>query len=496
MAENVGRLLEGRKHAPEHLGRVLVLGLGVSGKACAEYLAPLQGTRVDELVVAAGSQTDEALSWAQTHASSGVRVVFGETVEGSFDLCIASPGISQFSDFYLAAQKASGEVISEVEFAWRESSEDARWVAITGTNGKTTTTALAEHLLRAAGMRAKAVGNIGDTCISAVADGSAEVYVAEVSSYQLASTALFAPDAAVVLNIKPDHLKWHRSHENYAAAKWKVIANLASRPGAVAVLNASDDEVRAKVREIKAIPADERGFAYVPVGTAAGICGDMRAACGSDNAAFLAEDGMLHVALAGDEVSLVPAEELQIKGSHNVVNALAAAAACLAVGADAASIRAGLRSFAPLEHRIEPVGTVAGVACYNDSKATNVDAVLAALTAFGSTRPIIMLGGRDKGTDLAPLVEACRAHARAVVCFGESLPRFWPAFEGLAADGVPVAQAAHMEDAFDAALGMAKPGDVVLLSPACASFDEFSCFEERGDAFKALVADRAARAAE
>ena len=300
----------------------------------------------------------------------------------------------------------------------------------------------------------------------------------------------------MVLNIKPDHLKWHRSHENYAAAKWKVIANLASRPGAVAVLNASDDEVRAKVREIKAIPAEERGYAYVPVGTAAGICGDMRAACGSDNAAFLAEDGMLHVALAGEEVSLVPAEELQIKGSHNVVNALAAAAACLVVGADAASIRAGLRSFAPLEHRIEPAGTVAGVACYNDSKATNVDAVLAALTAFGSTRPIIMLGGRDKGTDLAPLVEACRAHARAIVCFGESLPRFWPAFEGLAADGVSVVQAAHMEDAFDAALGMAKPGDVVLLSPACASFDMFSCFEERGDAFKALVADRAARAAE
>lgn len=490
-------LLAGRICTPASLGRVLVLGLGVSGMAVARYLLPLLGSRVETLTVATGAADAEARAWADEARAQGAVVLFDhETVEGSYDLCIASPGISQFSDFYRSAERACGEVISEVEFAWRESAADARWIAITGTNGKTTTTALTAHLLRAAGFDACAVGNIGDTCIDAVAKGAAQVYVAECSSYQLASTKRFAPDAAVVLNIKPDHLSWHHSHENYAAAKWKILANLATRPHATAVLNASDDEVRAKVRELKALTPAERGFAYLPIGTAAGIEGDMRVACGSDNAAFVGVDGMMRVALDGVEVDLVRTDELQIKGTHNVVNALAAAAACLAVGADADGMRAGLRSFTALEHRIEPAGTVAGVACYNDSKATNVDAVLAAITAFGAVKPIIMLGGRDKGTDLAPLVEACRAHAKAVVCFGESLPRFLPAFEPLAQDGVPVARAEHLPDAFETALGLAKAGDVVLLSPACASFDEFSCFEERGRVFKALVAAHAARAAQ
>ncbi|HIS41154.1 MAG TPA: UDP-N-acetylmuramoyl-L-alanine--D-glutamate ligase [Candidatus Aphodovivens avistercoris] len=490
--------LEGaRNAAPESLGRVLVLGLGVSGKAVVRYLLPQVGSRVSSLTIAAGSADEATRAWVEGLRGPSVEVRFGcETVEGAWDLCVASPGISEFGELYRSAQAclpADGEVISEVELAWRECPADARWVAVTGTNGKTTTTALAAHLLRAAGIEACAVGNIGDTCINAVAAGTSQVYVAEVSSYQLASTRRFAPDAAVVLNIKPDHLNWHRTHENYAAAKWKVIENLSRRPGAVAVLNAADDEVRAKVRAVKAVPDEQRGFAYVPVGTAAGPGGDMRAACGSANAAFVGADGVLRVALRGQEIELVSVDELQIKGEHNVVNALAAAAACLAVGADAEGVRAGLRSFAPLEHRIEPAGTVGGVACYNDSKATNVDAVLAALTAFAPAKPIIMLGGRDKGTDLAPLVDACRRHARAVVCFGESLPRFWPAFERLGAEGVPVARARHMADAFDAALDLAQPGDVVLLSPACASFDEFTCFEERGDAFKALVARRAAQ---
>ena len=369
-------------------------------------------------------------------------------------------------------------------------SKDLALVGITGTNGKTTTTALAAHLLRQAGLAAAAVGNIGDTCIQAVAAGKTEVYVAEVSSYQLASTRDFAPNVALVLNITPDHLAWHGSHEAYAAAKWKVLANLGSVPGAVAVLAACDDAVRARIREAR--EAGGFPFAYVPVGTAAGVGGDMRDACGSDNAAFRGAAGRLTVALRGEVSELIYVDDLQIKGAHNQANALAAASAALALDVPASIVAEGLLSFAPLEHRVEPAGEVAGVACYNDSKATNVDATLVALTAFLPTRPIVLLGGRDKGTDLAPLVAACEEHAKAAVCFGEARERFLAAFEG---SGVRTLSAPGMEAALDAALSIAEPGDVVVLSPACASFDEFSCFEERGDVFKALVAERAARAA-
>ena len=487
-------MMEGRKAAPARLGRVLVLGLGKSGRACADYLRPLIGTRVEELAVAAGAPGEEALAWAEAARADGADVRFDhEDIEGSYDLCIASPGISQFSDFYRSAQAASAEVVSEVEFAWRESAATSRWVAVTGTNGKTTTTAMAAHLLRAAGLAADAVGNIGDTCIEAVAAGATDVYVAETSSYQLASTRDFAPDVAVVLNITPDHLAWHRSHQAYADAKWKVLANLGRTPGAVAVLCATDDAVRERVRALKAMPPAERGFAYVPLGTARGLGFDMRAACGADNAAFVDDTGEMVVALGGAEHRLGPASALQVRGEHNVANALAAAAAAVALGAPDAAVAAGLASFAPLAHRIEPCGSVAGVACYNDSKATNVDATLVALAAFGETRPVVLLGGRDKGTDLAPLAQACAAHAKAAVCFGEAGERFACA---LAPAGVAVERAAGLEQALDAALSLAEPDDVVLLSPACASFDEFSCFEERGDVFKELVADRARGARE
>lgn len=495
-------LIANRKHAPHHLGRVLVLGLGKSGRAAVAYLLPLLDGRVEALAVAAGARSAASEEFAAEARAAGALVAFEDEAVGvlaaeaggSFDLCIASPGISQFSAFYEAAAAVSAEVISEVEFAWRESAADSRWVAVTGTNGKTTACALAAHVLAGAGLAAAAVGNIGDPCIEAVAAGRTDVYVAEVSSYQLASTSRFAPNVAVLLNITPDHLHWHRSFEAYRDAKLKLLANLPGVPGAVAVLDATNDVVRAEVRRLRALDAGERGFSYVPLGTAAGLTGDMRAACGSDNAAFLDADGTLRVALNGAEHAAARVEELQIKGEHNASNALAVAAAALALGVHESDVAEGLRTFAPLEHRIEPCGSVAGVRCYNDSKATNVDATLKALAAFPETRPVVLLGGDDKGTDLAPLVEAAHAHAGAVVCFGDAGERFAAAFEAADAQapaGFAAARAAHLADAFDAALALASAGDVVLLSPACASFDEFGSFEERGAAFKTLVADAA-----
>lgn len=485
------QMIDGKKMAAAHLGRVAVLGLGKSGRAVAEYLLPLVGARVEALVVYAGPASADAQVWASDVQARGAQVYFDtEAVDGPFNLCIASPGISQFSDFYQAAVRASDEVVSEVEFAWRESSADAVWVAVTGTNGKTTTTALTCHLLQEAGFAACAVGNIGDTCIQAVASGSFTHYVAEVSSYQLASTVHFAPQVAVVLNITPDHLAWHRSHEAYAQAKWKLLANLPNSKGSVAVIGAVNDETRAQVRQLKAAGA-QRGFSYVPIGAKGGLDQDMRRVCGAENAAFI-QSGVLTVAMDGQEYSLINRDQLQLEGAHNCENALAAAAAALAVGVPARQVATGLASFTALAHRIEPAATVAGVVCYNDSKATNVDATLAAISAFDPKRPVFLLGGRDKGTSLDPLVVACNTHAKAVVCFGEARERFAEAFRVGGAPHLQVLEAAGMEAALDAGLAIAEPGDVLVLSPACASFDEFSCFEERGDVFKALVQKRAA----
>ena len=476
--------------APVRLGNVLVLGLGKSGKSAARYCAGLLGTRVDRLFIAAGAENDDSRAFVESLADGpAIEYAFGddalEGVEGRFDLCIASPGIPFWHQLYVRGAALSDELVSEVEFAWSESGEDSTWVAITGTNGKTTTTSLAAHVLRECGFAADAVGNIGDVCLDAVVAGRTRVYVAEVSSYQLYSTRLFAPDVAVMLNITPDHIHWHKTLEAYRDAKFRALDR-----AAFAILDATNDVVRAKVRAYRAAGRTD----YIPMGTADGVHGDMRAKCGAVNAAFLDGEEVLHVALDGVDHVLCRASDLQIKGEHNASNALAAAAVAVALGADDAAIAAALASFQPLVHRIEPCGSVAGVACFNDSKATNVDATLKALAAFPGQRVAIMLGGDDKGTDLAELVRAVHRHAAVAVCYGEGGPRFHQAFQAAAADapaGFTLLQAQHMEDALDAALAAAHAGDVLLLSPACASFDEFRSFEHRGDAFKQLVADRA-----
>ena len=502
--------IPGRKRAPQSLGRVLVLGLGKSGRVAARYCAALLGTRVDALYVAAGSANDDARAFVEELSASASCAdpcvcEFGDAVvpmlakqAGSrFDLCIASPGIPYWAQLYQDAQAHSAEVVSEVEFAWRESADSSVWVAITGTNGKTTTTSCCASLLSSAGMNAKAVGNIGDVCLKAVSEGNTDVYVAEASSYQLASTRDFAPNVAVCLNITPDHVHWHKTFEAYRDAKFKVLENLGKVPGSVAVLDASNDVVRAKVRQIKAVMTPERGYQYVPMGTSAGMSGDMRVACGSDNAAFITDEGMLVVAFDGKEHQLCRADELKIHGLHNASNALAASVAAIALGVSDDVIVSALRSFAPLEHRIEPCGSINGVACFNDSKATNVDATLKALTAFPNARPIVLLGGDDKGTDLSDLVREVYKHARAAVCFGAAADRFLRAFSENGTDqpeGFLLLSASNMESALDAALDVAHSGDVVLLSPACASFDEFHSFEERGTVFKRLVSERSSAA--
>ena len=481
------RLLPGKKHAPEQLGRVLVLGLGRSGMAAVEYLCALVGTRVTSIFVAAGARTASAEEFAQRFAGENVSFAFDcETFHEHFDMCIASPGISQFSDFYCNAAAASTEIISEAEFAWRESDAHARWVAITGTNGKTTTTSLTAHILTSAGYQAEAVGNIGNTCLSAVGAGGTDVYVAELSSFQLASTVHFAPVASVILNITPDHLYWHKSFEAYAQAKFKCLENLRKESDAVAVLNATDDVVRKKIRELKALSAHERGFDYVALGTASGIRESMIARCGAAAAAYVNKHEVLVVEYAGVRHELCSVADMQIKGDHNISNALAAATVALALGVGDAQVARALQSFAPLEHRNEPCGSIAGVNCFNDSKATNVDSSIKALESFKPHSVVALFGGRDKGTNLDQLVDVAKRYAHAVVCFGECRERFFTAFSENPGT-LTLAQAQTLEQALDVALSLAHAGDNLVLSPACASFDEFTCFEQRGEVFKQLV---------
>ena len=480
--------IESKNHAPEHLGRVLVLGLGKSGCAAVRYTRQLLGSRVESVFVAAGKHSVSSDAFAQEMACEGVEFAFDcESFSEHYDICIASPGISQVSDFYQNAAAAITEIMSEVEFAWRESNANSTWVCITGTNGKTTTTSLVAHILQGAGKAAAAVGNIGDVCLDAVALGKTDVYVAELSSYQLASTKLFAPQVSVLLNITPDHLSWHKGFDNYTAAKFKALENLHKHENAVAILDATDEVLRKKIKELKALPREARGFDYIPIGTASGLHESMIERCGAEAAAYCNALGALSVEYQQCKHTLCQAADLNIKGTHNLANALAAAAACVALGVDDTALIEGLTTFEPLEHRIEPCGVVNDVAFYNDSKGTNVDATLKAYTAFTPGNLIVLLGGRDKGTDLTELVRASCECARAVVLYGEARERFAAAFAA-ADDTLQVFEASGMKQAFQVACEFAHAGDVVLLSPACASFDEFSCFEERGDTFKAYVA--------
>lgn len=470
-----------------HLGDVAVLGLGRTGEAAARYLASLVPGRVRSVTLFGGAASEEGERTRALEAE-GVRCVLGtEEVSGRYDLVVASPGIPVDSAFFRSAAACAAEVVGEPELAWRESPE--RWVAITGTNGKTTTTSLATHLLGEAGLPAEAVGNIGTPPTEAVpARPEGGWFVAELSSFQLATTRLLHPRVAVLLNVTPDHLEWHHTMEAYAAAKERAFANLGA--GDLAVVSVDDVPCRAVASRCEA-----RGLRVCRLsvhGEPAGPC-----------AAFL-RGGELVVRLDGVERALCRAADLRIVGLHNAENALAASAVALELGVSAEDVARGLRSFSPIEHRLEPAGTVAGVSYVNDSKATNTDAVEKALTGFAPGSVVLLLGGHDKMTDLASLAAAVRARCRAAVCYGEAGPRIAAALEAAGdgekdaeKDGAPleVVRAPRLRDAFAEAVRLARPGDVVLLSPACSSFDEFSNMAERGRLFKALVAELAERGA-
>ncbi len=446
----------------------MVLGAGRSGRAVADRLArdAASGHNVWVTLVDSADSGDLESRVAPLLAE-GVDVRLGsESVPDDTALIVASPGLPPGSALMQAARATDAAVISEIELAYRLSASP--WIAVTGTNGKTTTTMLIAHLLDEAGLPAEVVGNIGRAAVSVVGDvGPATVLVAEVSSFQLALTERFHPRVSVLLNITPDHIDWHGSLDVYAADKARIFANQTT--GDTAVIDIDDPGSAAFEAPVRERDVDVRTVSRARADAFARI-----------------EDGMLVLGHDALRIELLGVDELPIRGDHNVSNALAAAAAAHSIGVSAAAIREGLRTFRPIEHRLEPVGVVAGVEYFNDSKATNPDAVLKALTAFDERPLILLLGGHNKGNDFRDLAAAVQVRCRAAVVFGESAAEFEAAFASC--EGFELTRAAGMRDALSVAAGLARAGDVVLLSPACASFDEFDDYEHRGRVFRQMVA--------
>jgi UDP-N-acetylmuramoylalanine--D-glutamate ligase len=467
------------KQVPTLSGRrALVLGAARSGVAAAALLRR-RGADVRLSDRRPESELDAA---ARALAAAGMRLEAGSAQEscGDADLVVVSPGVPFYAPAVVEARRRGLPVWPEVELAWRLL--EGRLVGITGSNGKTTTTALTAHLLRACGIDAVACGNIGVPLCSLVEeDRPQRWYVAELSSFQLEAIEAFRPDTAVLLNVTADHLDRHADFAAYRAAKERIFRNQTADDHAVLNLDdplAADTAARLRPRvEWFGLGADPRpAFAVREGGFVL-----RRAAPGGGPERASRADGR---PVGGEEAQpLLPLREFALRGAHNLSNALAALTAAWLCGARPEGLAAGLRTFRPLPHRMEPVGSIGGVEFVNDSKATNVDSALRAVESYD--RPLVwILGGRDKGADFAALRGALAGgRVRAVVAMGESRRRIAAALEGFA----PLRQAADMEEALRQAREAARPGDVVLLSPACASFDLYRNYEERGDDFRARV---------
>jgi UDP-N-acetylmuramoylalanine--D-glutamate ligase len=439
---------------------VLVMGLARTGIATALFSAGYGATvtAIDEKPEAELGDVAAKLRVA------GVTLELGASAAGAAfldqDLIVVSPGVPAKLPSLDLARARGIPVWSEIELAWRFLR--GKLVAITGSNGKTTTTSLVAHILKTAGIPTLVGGNIG-TPLLAVVESSTDksITVAEISSFQLETVEAFRPEIGVLLNLTPDHLDRHASFEEYARAKMRMFENQLDRDAAL--LNADDIEVTRRM------PSRAHVFWFSR---------QKRVAEG----AFLRDDQIIF-RIEGDEIPLARRDEIPLRGEHNVENVLAACAAAYLAGAEPAAIASGVKTFKGVEHRLEFVAEISGVAFYNDSKATNVDAALKAVEAFPSSL-LVILGGKDKGSPYTPLREPLRKRARAAIVIGAAAEKIASELSG----AVPVEQAGTLDRALAIAMEMAKPGDVVLLAPACSSFDQFENYEHRGHAFKGLVA--------
>jgi UDP-N-acetylmuramoylalanine--D-glutamate ligase len=437
-------------------GPFLVVGLARSGQAAARLLAA-RGERV-RAVDSGHPEGAEGLSgW-------GVEVTLDTDglaqLEGTHTV-VKSPGVPREATVIVAALERGIEVTGELELAWRALPN--RFLAVTGTNGKTTTVELLGHIFRGAGEPVAVAGNVGVPVARLVGEIESDAtVVCETSSFQLEDSTLFAPEGAIFLNLAPDHLDRHGNLSAYLDAKLRIFANQGNDD--VAIWNGDDPEL-----------------AGVDLGGCARRIEFCRGA--SPECEVAAAGGTIFY----DGEPLLETAELGIRSDHNVENAMAAAAAALSFGIDRDAVVAGLRGFGGVPHRLEPVAELGGVSFVNDSKATNVASAAVGIASFDRGVHAI-LGGSDKGEPFGPLIAPLREHATAAYLLGDTADRMAAELAPLADAGVPLHRAADLEAAVRAAATAAVPGEVVLLSPACASFDAFPDFEARGERFRQIVA--------
>ncbi|KPC74841.1 UDP-N-acetylmuramoyl-L-alanyl-D-glutamate synthetase [Thermoactinomyces vulgaris] len=440
---------------------VVVLGLARSGVAVAKLLH-----RLGAKVVVNDLKPRSACPEASELEALGIPVICGEhpddLIHEHVEMLVKNPGIPYRAKPVQQALAAGVPVVTEVEIAGALSK--APMIGITGSNGKTTTTSLVGQILTRSQVKCTVAGNIGQALADVVEQVTSDEWlVAELSSFQLKGTEQFRPRIAALLNVFPAHLDYHETMEDYVASKRKIFAN--QEAGDIAVLNADSPVCR---EVAKTISSDIWLFSRTaPV-----------------EQGVYAQDGVIYVINKGQTQAILPVDEVALHGDFNLENALAAAAITLAAGATLDAVAQTLREFHGVEHRLEYVATINGVRYYNDSKATNAQAAIKALEAF--TEPVVWIGGGlDRGVDFKELVPVLRGRAKAVITYGQSKSIL--AERGRDA-GVPAVQVVdNLEEAVTRAAGLAQDGDVVLLSPACASWDQYTSFEERGSIFKQAV---------
>jgi UDP-N-acetylmuramoylalanine--D-glutamate ligase len=448
--------------------KILVVGLARSGIAAAEFLAR-RGARVTVTDMA------EALTLGQpVKRAKDLNLVMelgGHRLESfqSADLIVISPGVPHTIEPLQRAKERGIPIIGELELASRFIAEPM--LAITGTNGKTTTTELVGHILQCSGLKTFVGGNIGRPLIGYAAEGKrVDFLVVEVSSFQLDTIVTFHPRVAVLLNITEDHRDRYADMATYARSKGRIFEN--QGPGDTAIFNAADPLVGPLLAGVR---ARKKAFArHDPASTL------------SDETGAVIERGQILVPSPQGTVQRFDLAQTDLIGPHNAENASAAILAAMAAGVRPQVIQQALSTFKSLPHRLEKVATVNGVHYVNDSKATNVDAVVRALTCFD--KPVVLiLGGRNKNNDFGQLATHVRRYAAAIIAYGEARNEIKQALCAACPGSLQTAES--FEQAFDLARRQAQPGQTVLLSPACASFDLFKNYAERGDAFRQLVGE-------
>ena len=434
--------------------RILVVGLGKSGQAAVRFLCNRNAivTAIDKKPSGQSEKLSETLSML------GANVYWGNHPAQLFtaqDLIVPSPGVPWNLPELQEARTKGVSVAGELEIA--SDYLPGRILGVTGTNGKTTTTALIGHILKVADQLVAVGGNIGRPVLSMIESSTAEMWnVLELSSFQLEATTSFRSDIGVILNITPDHLDRHGTFESYRKAKYRIVANQTSED--VLIIN-RDDEICRKFAD----SAHGRVTWFSRT-----LCLD-EGVCARDGLIFC--DGVC-----------VTEDPLPIRGKHNLENALAAVAACHCIGIELSQIAKGLQSFRPVEHRLEFVRKCNGVEYYNDSKATNIESVKVALQSF-NVPVVLILGGRDKGGDFNELTPYLADRVKLVITLGEAAERI----EKTLSNPPPFLRADSMASAVSLAYDHSASGDMVLLSPGCTSFDMFENFENRGDVFREQV---------